>query len=110
MKQKILSIIFVLMLSIPCVFAEDDGSWWNPLDWGSKIMSSLKIPAIINQVFVAVRDFLQGIELVFLNIYVLIIVTLFFALISLLVYLPIKAYPLYKQNKQIIDKIIKLKF
>jgi len=67
------------------------------------------IPQSIQIVFEKIGDFLNGTQIFFLNIYVILIVALFFAILILIVYIPIRVYPIYLQNKQLIDKIIKMK-
>ncbi len=68
------------------------------------------IPESIGIIFQKIGTFLDGTVLVFLNIYVLFVIVLFFLILAFLMYIPIKLYPMYKQNKQLIDKIIKLDY
>lgn len=79
---------------------------WNPFEDFS--ISDL-IPESISMIFEKIGDFIDGTILVFLNIYVLLIVLLFLALVALMFWVPIKIYPIYKQNKKMLDKFIKIR-
>jgi len=63
-------------------------------------------PNILDQFFISARNVIWGIEVVALNIYVILIVTLFFLLIFAMCYLPVKLMPYYIENKKLINKIM----
>lgn len=73
------------------------------------IGQAFTIPDNITNVFISIGSFLDGVTLFFLNVYIIIIILIFFLLVIGLFWLPIKAYPLYKNNSKLINKIINLK-
>jgi len=79
---------------------------WNPFEDFS--ISNL-IPESISMVFERIGDFINGANIFFLNIYVVFIVLLFFAILIGFAWIPAKLYPLYKQHQVMLNKIIKLK-
>ena len=67
------------------------------------------IPETISSWFVLAGDMMRGAYLFFMNVYMIFLILLFFGMVALMLWLPIKLYPLYVQNRQFIDKIIYLK-
>jgi len=66
------------------------------------------VPDSIKLIFEKFGEFLDSLVLIGLNVYIIIIILIFFLIIGSLFYLPFKFYPLYVQNKKMIDKFIKL--
>lgn len=77
-------------------------------DWFINFNVADLVPQSITSAFIKVGNFIDSVILFGLNVYVVFIILVFFALVVGLVWVPVKLYPLYKQNKQIIDKVIKL--
>lgn len=79
---------------------------WNPFEDFS--VSNI-IPESISMVFERIGDFINGANIFFLNIYVVFIILLFFAILIGLAWIPAKLYPLFKQHQVMLNRIIKLK-
>jgi hypothetical protein len=65
-----------------------------------------KIPDVLGQFFLVGRDIIWGAQIFFLNIYVLLVVLTFFGIIVLIVWLPVKYYPVIVKNKKILKKLL----
>ena len=68
------------------------------------------IPENIGIIFQKIGNFIDSVVIVFLNGYVIFVVLIFVLLFLLLFYIPLKVYPMYRKNKRIIDKIVKLDY
>ena len=76
-----------------------------PFKWiGQQI--DVGIPDALLSIFDKMGDFIQSIQIFGLNVYIVFLVLLYFALIIGLIYVPIKLYPMYLENKTIINKIV----
>ena len=63
----------------------------------------------LNNLLTTLGNFFVGIWIGFVFIYLLLVILFFFLLVIGIFWLPIKLYPLYRDNKELIDKLIKLK-
>ena len=79
--------------------------WYNPATWGEDISNAINIPQGIQVVFDKISSFLDATILFFTNTWVVFLVLFFFALVILLFLVPIKVYPIYQQNKKMIDRL-----
>lgn len=61
---------------------------------------------ILDQFFMNARNIIWKVEVFFMNVYVFLIITLFFLIILAIMYLPVWLKPYYEQNKKFFDKIL----
>lgn len=67
-----------------------------------------KIPQVISVFFENINNFLDTLQLSFLNVYVLLVIAIFFGLIIVTIYGIIKAVPYFSEHRKLIDKLIKI--
>jgi hypothetical protein len=64
------------------------------------------IPNILQQFFIVARNIIWEVEVLFLNMYVILTILTFFGIIALVIWLPVKIYPLYLKHRKIFKKLL----
>ena len=75
--------------------------------WDSTI-GAFKLPDVITASMEKVGYFFDSVDILLLNLSVILTVILFFLIVVGLFWIPIKLYPMYLENKVLIDKVVKL--
>jgi hypothetical protein len=100
--MKRLSLILLLFIvALPVVFSADDAL--------TNTIGALTMPETITAPMGAWEKFINAIEVIGLHIGFWLLVLLYIALITLLVYLPIKMYPFIKQHQNLLRRLLDLR-
>jgi hypothetical protein len=67
-----------------------------------------QIPQVISVFFDSINKFLSQLQIVFLNVYVLLIIAIFFGLLILTAYGLFKVYPFFAEHKKLLKKLVDL--
>jgi len=68
----------------------------------------VNFPDNLNAVFQSIKIFMLNVDIFLMTIGLIFIILLFFAILFLLIWIPVKIYPYYKENEALFKKIIRI--
>jgi len=68
----------------------------------------VNLPNSINVVFQSIKTFMLNVDIFLATLGLIFVILLFYLILFLLIWIPVKIYPYYKENKELLNKIIRI--